>query len=313
MNSTSGFSPVPVVCHCLKFFQMSTVWVSDALALEQISKDKGNGVVAKRKILQGELLLRVPYEDCLWPKDQLDEAGLITSINTVLHDLNHPLYSRLRKIIDSKVLEAVPLFGKHHELFTTSDSSVSFLYRAMIEGIGLDRSDAAKIMVSRCFASSSKFGSIAYVPFADDFNHSTNAWNTRIREDDGFLFYAESEIQEKEEIRNCYGIETGVEMYLTHGFLEDALGMSILIIPVTVGGSERLVRIDVDNLNEIESWDISLLGDMRRECQSITLSLVRMLERDEVERDQYLSVLLAADLSNVEKLEAYLVTRIENS
>lgn len=79
---------------------------------------------------------------------------------------------------------------------------------------------ATAVMLSRCFEHEEV--KLALVPFADQFNHSSDSWHTKIREDGerGFLMFAERNIHAGEQIFNFYGPHSDSWLLLTHGFTE---------------------------------------------------------------------------------------------
>lgn len=212
--------------------------------------EKGYGCVAKEQIAEGELLLSVPYEECVWPDPDNEDPviGLLSSLSR--SDLYH-----ITRVKESKVLEPILPFTGLPEKIKSVSCSITHVFESLVRPLfntSYHRWMVA-LLLSRCF--SGKGSSIAFVPMADQFNHSSVAANTHIREtDEGFVFFAERAISIGEEILNDYGIESDIEMYVTHGFVCDGLKNSFVYVPISLMGEEVqpdsedvLIRIDVDS------------------------------------------------------------------
>ena len=215
--------------------------------------ERGYGCIAKQDISKGELLLQVPYEDCLWGKDEVDLLHVIKAAAGDVH------LERVRSSgsLDAVILDPLPVVGK---------CSFSFLYDQTIKPlINLGFEDwIVAYMLSRCFRSfrGEGFG-LAAVPMADQFNHSLRNFNTRFREiveEKVFVFFAECDIKKGDEILNNYGIESDLEMMLTHGFVENINDLNEIVFPLHYlkeenesgdCGEIELIKINVDAANVI--------------------------------------------------------------
>ena len=153
------------------------------------------------------------------------------------------------------------------------------------------------------------------MPFADQFNHSTQAWNTRIREHaDRFEFVAENNIDTGEETFNNYGVESDIEMWVTHGFVDEGLKDTLICIPISLLSSDSsavpeddpIIKIDVSGPDLIPSDLQSLLvldEFIPPLLQALSRALDRMLSsylEEEEFRDPYLRNLLEKDRKNCE-------------
>ena len=229
--------------------------------------DMGFGCVALDDIHRGELLLSVPYNCCLWPDTddchECPEVRLMRSIVAEHSNGDSRWRSYLEHVQMSGSLDAVPVMWPSGWNTTVKGSSLGYLYSSIVHPlVALD--DIPKwviaFMLSRSFASERVPDAIATVPFADQFNHSTDSFNTRIREiveENRFVFYAETGIARGEEIYNCYGALGPLEMFVTHGFT-DGTQEDVIIFPTSLmadGDGEAdgipvaedaLIRIDVN-------------------------------------------------------------------
>ena len=214
-------------------------------------KVKGLGCIALHDIEGGELLLSVPYADCVWPHVGWDESeiGLLTQVSQSLS-----AEDRFTEYLQSAVEAAS---SSMQRIAQETFSSFENMYRLSVEPL-LAKFDEriVALLLSRCFASD--HGSIAAVPLADQFNHSTLHWNTRIREDVEkrvFYFIAERKIFKNDEILNNYGINNVVEMFVTHGFVDAGLCDSVIVFPTALMKETFSGLIDHDDV--LISVDVS--------------------------------------------------------
>ena len=244
--------------------------------------ERGNGCVALNDIEEGELLLSVPFDDCVWPSDG-DEDIEIRLLRTIASKLE--ANDRFSDYIRASVVAASSSLVRIAE---GTLSSYENLFHATVDPLLADfERDLVALLLSRCFASDA--AGIAAVPLADQFNHSTLSWNTRLREDiEGrkFFFISERKIFKGEKVLNYYGIDNTVEMQVTHGFVDEGLCDSLIVFPMalmkeTFGKLENddvLVKIDVEGDSVIPE---DLLKAMPLLCfvPALVEGLVRCMNR----------------------------------
>ena len=215
-----------------------------------ISPSIGYGVVAVAEIEQGELLAEIPFSECIIAPNQ---KLLAEKIARNQQDSKWSEY--ISFILESGVLNNVPIMW-------TNVSGISGSLKFLLESIHADFPNvprwASAYMLSRSFEiEDDNTSSIASVPIGDLFNHSTKAYNTRIRQyDNGFRFYAESKISAGCEIFNNYGIDDSLTMFATHGFWDTDLITNIVFIPIkfllettTEEDEQFLLQIVIDENN----------------------------------------------------------------
>ena len=253
---------------------------------------RGLGCIALESIDEGELLLSVPFNECIWPSDSHEDpfAGLLRSISTNQGD-------HLKNIRESGSLDHLPVMEGLQSINLLSSLGNVFIALTSPYTDKFPRWVLA-LALSRCFDSESQNGTIAFVPYADQFNHSTRCWNTRIREtsDGAFCFYAETRIEKNSEILNNYGIESDIEMWVTHGFVDDGLTDSVIYLPLSflrVEDSQQddeaeddpLMKIDV-NCDEViprEIRNLFILDDfLPKVCDALIRAMNRMLISDDL-------------------------------
>lgn len=261
----------------------------------------------------GEKLLFIPYHNCLWPRENQDPlSGLVEAIADASENSGSAWHDYINHIREIGSLNHLPVFSE-----LTGYSSVANVYRSLVLPLKEQYSSwAVGLALSRCFSSENREEGIAFVPFADQFNHSTNSWNTRIREDSkGFMFFAEKNIEKGEEIFNNYGIESDIEMWVTHGFVDDGLNTSLIYIPLSLlkrddsslpSDDDPLLKIDVNSSDPIpeELRSLLVLDDfIARLVDALILALDRMLDSDFASsgsHDPILVSLLEKDRKNCE-------------
>jgi hypothetical protein len=191
-----------------------------------ISPSIGYGVFAVAEIEQGELLAEIPFSECIIASNQ---KLLAEKIARNRQDSKWSEYFSF--VLDSGVLNNVPIMWDNV-------SGISGSLKVLLESIKADFPNvprwASAYMLSRSFEiEDENDSSIASVPIGDLFNHSTNAYNTRIRQDEnGFRFYAESKISAGCEIFNNYGIDDSLTMFATHGFWDTDLITNMVFVPI---------------------------------------------------------------------------------
>jgi hypothetical protein len=168
--------------------------------------------------------------------------------------------------------------------------SLGILHDSMVEplvSLGFE-SWVAAFMLSRCFHSQREEFPVAAVPLADQFNHSTLLFNTRLREVDkeGFFFYAERCISKGEEILNNYGIDSAHEMMVTHGFVDPANCITEIVFPLRFlhntdlaeNRTEDLLKIRIDDPDIIPKalMDALPLAEFKENLRN---GLIRAVER----------------------------------
>ncbi len=249
----------------------------------------GFGCIALEPLEAGEVILKVPFEDCVWPIDESEDQfkNLLISLKRVYLDSNNKWFDYLDNIHKSGSLNDLPIMSGQ----VCGTSSVSNLFKILVSPY-LDDITIPNWLValglSRCFDSECRSEGIAFVPFADQFNHSTPNWNTRLREeDDHFIFYAERRIEANEEILNNYGIDTTVEMWTTHGFIDDGLIEDIIYIPLSFlresdilneDGEDVILRINV-NSKEVIPNEINELFVLKDFLPKVADCLIRAMDR----------------------------------
>ena len=227
-----------------------TIFINSKIdLLHFVSVDIGYGVYAVSEIEQGELLVEIPFTECILASDQ---KCLAQKISDYQKDSKWSEY--ISFIIDSGVLEKVPIMWENKRGICGS-------FKFLLESISADLPDVPKwasaYMLSRSFELEDSTDSIASVPVADLFNHSTINFQTRIRQcETGFRFYAESPIQAGCEIFNNYGIDDTLTMMATHGFYDKQLISNLVYIPIDDDVSSML-RIPVDEDIKITCRDFS--------------------------------------------------------
>jgi hypothetical protein len=218
----------------------------------------GRGFLASDDIPEGELLMRISFDDCLWPSDPSlpEQIALAQSIQEHFRDPNGKFHKYISEVIESKSLDNLPCMWDSCLIEKYRGSSFFHLFNALMSDCppDLDRIFFA-YMLSRSFVSFNGPGHIGSVPIGDLFNHSTLEWNTRIRESGNFFeFYSEKFIPKNFEILNLYGNEyCDLEMMMTHGFIDRGLNSSCIMFPVSLMSEDGmaddptspLVRIDV--------------------------------------------------------------------
>ena len=203
---------------------------------------EGRGCLALEAIKAGTLILHAPLECCLVPSsiDSTVELAMIHRIKKALEDEGDALHEYLRGLRGRDEFKSHPVtwtdFRMEEELGGTLLIDV---YKATVgnwftNGILPDDETtrfATAVMLSRCFEH--ELVGLALVPFADQFNHSSNNWHTRIREDgaNGFCMYAERDIAAGDQIFNFYGPYSNPWLLLTHGFTEDQNPFNDLLLP----------------------------------------------------------------------------------
>ena len=177
----------------------------------------GHGCVATTNIHRGELIASIRYSDCIVAEDETD---LMEEIFNNFNNNGCRFGKYIHKVVESGVLDVVPVVWENRDEFERV-GSLKWLMKAVEHVRDMPRWVTA-YMLSRSF---SHPDGIATVPLADMFNHSTLNWNTRIREmEDSYVFYAERDIVEGEEVLSNYGDEYDVmSMMVTHGFVDDGM------------------------------------------------------------------------------------------
>ncbi|EEQ98411.1 hypothetical protein Pmar_PMAR013760 [Perkinsus marinus ATCC 50983] len=189
------------------------------------------GCTATADICQGERLLYVPHSACVTPSgvQGLYEPQVMLAASLVKHrtDPNSPFHDYLQSLpsefdhplewsADELVcLKGTTVWEMHQLSLEVVDSVVELCPnspRAMIRW-------AVEVMMSRAFES--EVCGLCVIPLADQFNHSSTKWHTRVREvEGGFQMLAEKPVKKGEEIFNNYGLYTNEMLLLTHGFIE---------------------------------------------------------------------------------------------
>lgn len=260
------------------------------------------------------MLLFVPYKDCICAKDEID---LLHAIDSACSNDEHPMHKHIHAVRSSGSLSAIPLMSNQLELSSViQESSLGFLHTGMIEPLlhlGHERWVIA-YMLSRCFQSEREGFPLAAVPLADQFNHSSELFNTRLREvvGEGFCFYAERNVSQGEEILNNYGIDSGLEMFITHGFVDPANCMTEIVIPLQylqeVEGEDAgdLIKIKTDDQELIPKELMDAIPAFPELQRSLKLAIKRgvlrfkkNLEKISLEACK-LSDFVAQDISNCE-------------
>jgi len=186
----------------------------------------GRGCQAKIDIPAGALLLHAPISACIFPEsgDELDLVRLVVEILETPGSRYHEYLSalRTRDFSDHPVMWAAADLAHRFQGMSLLGVYRSSIGRWFAEGVLPETNVfrfATAVMLSRGF--SHETAGIAIVPFADQFNHSSRGWQTRIREDSaGFCMYAEESISAGEQIFNFYGEVSDFWLLLTHGFTE---------------------------------------------------------------------------------------------
>ena len=282
--------------------------------LKYVSDEVGHGVVATENIQIGELLVFIPFDACIIGESEIFLANKIAeSVN------NTPWSEYISFIMHSNVLSHVPLLWSDH---SSLKGSLKFLHDSIVGDLSDFPKWAAAYMLSRSFEIE-RWGSspsIASVPVADMFNHSTLDWNTRIRQcEDGFRFFAEKNIFSGTQIFNNYGIDEQILMFVTHGFIDEGLRQNVLYIPVSLlreeddGGSrdeDILIRIEVEEakcfqfLDSVpESWKPRAVDRMKRAVEKQIDEFSRL---DLTAENVFLQKIYKSEKNNLELFYRYL-------
>jgi hypothetical protein len=220
-----------------------TVWRNPKVDFfRYIDQQLGHACFAKEPISVGETLLTVPFSACLTGKD---EQVLVRVISEAATGACPDWAQYLTFILSSGVLNVVPILWDEKEEISRIPS-LSAVCECLYSKLPPTWESA--YMLSRSFEFHD--GRIASVPFGDMFNHSTERWNTRIREmDDSFQFIAESDIAVDEEILNNYGDWfDAITMFATHGFFEQSMIRETVYIRV----DDALCVIDTNCGEEVK-------------------------------------------------------------
>ena len=266
----------------------------------------GRGCLALTDIPTGLLLVHAPLASCLFPiHDSTDpEVALVRRIVESLNDRSSDHHEYL-KALSPADFSSHPVMWPMEVLNKRMDGLVlKNVYAQSIEkwfsgGILPDTSEyrfATAVMLSRAFAHDQV--GIAFVPFADQFNHSSTQWQTRIREDgaDGFRMYAEKDILKGEQIFNSYGQVSDAWLFLTHGFTEgpglNPFNYVSLLLPGSffIGVGACVVELDAD-FNFPEGLALteeavatlrSLLDDSQLEGNDSDICRLKRIESDQL-------------------------------
>jgi hypothetical protein len=172
--------------------------------------------------------LIVPFSDCITAEDERCLVEKI-SVSENVH---------IRRIRENKCLDHLAISPR----ILCSNNSISNVYNATVRPhLSNNPLWSVRLMMSRCFGYLDS--GIAYVPLADQFNHSTLEFHTRIRqEQDAYVFYAESRIEKNREIFSNYGIDSEIEMFVSHGFVDAGMLDSFVYLRL---GEGLLVKVNV--------------------------------------------------------------------
>ena len=232
----------------------------------------GRGCLARACISRGTLLAAIPHADCMHSGA---EEIFANSKNS-----QSKFFRYIHQVIDSGTLSDVTSVW--------SSASLGGSLRNMVEVCLLSQVGdscpgwAVAYHVSRGFGSD-KLG-LASVPFGDLFNHSDLSWQTRIREDEeGFKFFAESDISQGEQIFNSY---TGggndecsdfVSFFATHGFAA-ALPHSCIYLPLSWLDEESAGAED-SSLVKIDVFDPAVIPRDLQHCLPLPEFVPRLVDR----------------------------------
>ncbi len=281
---------------------------------KHVSDEVGYGVVATENIQIGELLVFIPFDACIIAESEIFLTNKIAkSVN------NTPWSEYISFIMHSNVLSHVPVLWSDH---SSLKGSLKFLLDSIVGDLSDIPKWAAAYMLSRSFEIERPGGSpsIASVPVADLFNHSTLDWNTRIRQcEDGFRFFAEKNIFSGTQIFNNYGIDDQILMFLTHGFIDDGLKEDVLSIPVSLVREDNdegsrdediLIRIEVEEekcfefLDTLpESWKPRAVDRMKRTVEKQIEEFSRLYYTSE---NVFLQKIYKSEKNNLEIFHRYL-------
>ncbi|KAF4675508.1 hypothetical protein FOL47_007646 [Perkinsus chesapeaki] len=217
------------------------------------------GCTATADIPQGDRLLFVPHSACVTPSGVhgLYEPQVMLAASLVnfkadpesdFHDyleslpaeFDHPLEWTTEELA---LLKGTTVWEMHQLSLEVVDSVKELCPTSPASAVRW----AVEVMMSRAFESD--VCGLCVVPFADQFNHSSTKWHTRVRQvDDGFQMLAERPVKAGEEIFNNYGMYTNEMLLLTHGFVEPNNPHDHYI---TIEVYEAAFAIDVDGPSAI--------------------------------------------------------------
>ncbi|KAF4727096.1 hypothetical protein FOZ62_024890 [Perkinsus olseni] len=189
------------------------------------------GCTATADIRQGERLLYVPHTSCITPSGVhgLYEPQVMLAASLVKYkaDPDSPFHDYLQSLPaefdhplewsagELACLEGTTVWEMHQLSLEVVDSVAELCPGSSKAAVRW----AVEVMMSRAFESD--VCGLCVIPLADQFNHSSTAWHTRVREvEKGFQMLAERPVKKGEEIFNNYGMYTNEMLLLTHGFIE---------------------------------------------------------------------------------------------